>query len=218
MLARTRSEARRLIRRAFGRGFSPRRAWADLKERWRKYRLGKTGAADLLKGFGRLILPSDFDRLHPREKGYAYFQEFIPGNTFDVRVVVVGNRACALRRNVRRNDFRASERGDRLRPRGHRPALRGGGFPHQPGGLGAQCLAYDFVFDAQNRPLIVEISYGFTAPAYEKCDGYWLSDMTWHAGSPALCDWMIEDLLDMLQNRREASENDNAPKPETRPI
>lgn len=74
------------------------------------------------------------------------------------------------------------------------------------------------MFDAQNRPLIVEISYGFTAPAYEKCDGYWLSDMTWHAGSPALCDWMIEDLLDMLQNRREASENDNAPKPETRPI
>lgn len=218
MLARTRSEARRLIRRAFGRGFSPRRAWADLKERWRKYRQGKTGAADLLKGFGRLILPSDFDRLHSREKGYAYFQEFIPGNTFDIRVVVVGNRACALRRNVRRNDFRASGSGEIVYDRAAIDSRCVEEAFRINRRLGAQCLAYDFVFDAQNRPLIVEISYGFTAPAYEKCDGYWLGDMTWHAGSPALCDWMIEDLLDTLQNRREASENDNAPKPETRPI
>lgn len=199
MLARTHAEARRLIRRSFGRGFSPRRKWADLGERWRKFRLGKAGAVEVLKGVGRLLLPSDFDRLHPREKGYAYFQEFIPGNKFDIRVVVVGDRACALRRNVRHNDFRASGSGEivydrsAIDPRCIQEAFRINGL------LGAQCLAYDFVFDPDNRPLVVEISYGFTAPAYERCDGYWLRDMSWHAGSPALCDWMIEDLLEQMK-------------------
>lgn len=195
LLARTAAEGRRLIRQAFGRGFSPRRAWADLSERWRKFRLGKTGMGEVVRGVGRLLLPSDFDRLHPREKGYAYFQEFIPANTFDIRVVVVGGRACALRRNVRRNDFRASGSGEivydrtAIDPRCVEEAFR---INER---LAAQCLAYDFVFDAQNRPLVVEISYGFTAPAYEKCDGYWLRDMSWHPGSPVVCNWMIEDLL-----------------------
>lgn len=39
--------------------------------------------------------------------------------------------------------------------------------------LNCQSVAYDFVFDKNNNPLIVEISYGFAMEAYDACLGYW---------------------------------------------
>lgn len=44
-------------------------------------------------------------------KGYLLFQEFLPGNEFDIRITVIGNRAFAFRRHNRPNDFRASGSG-----------------------------------------------------------------------------------------------------------
>jgi hypothetical protein len=41
-------------------------------------------------------------------------------------------------------------------------------------------LAYDFVFDETNKPLIVEISYAYTASAYDKREGYWDRKINWH--------------------------------------
>ena len=41
----------------------------------------------------------------------VYFQEFIPNNGFDIRVVVIGKRAFAVKRFNRRGDFRASGSG-----------------------------------------------------------------------------------------------------------
>lgn len=64
----------------------------------------------------------------------------------------------------------------------------------------AQSIAYDFVFDADNKPLIVEISYGYSAPAYDHCEGYWTSDMKWHAGENFdFCGWMVEDLVSSIK-------------------
>ena len=45
------------------------------------------------------------------ERGYVMFQEFVPGNAFDTRVVIQGDRAWASRRMVREGDFRASGSG-----------------------------------------------------------------------------------------------------------
>ena len=62
--------------------------------------------------------------------------------------------------------------------------------------LQAQNIAYDFVFDTNNKPLIVEISYGYAAPAYDHCVGYWTSDMHWHEGSNFdFCGWMVEGVI-----------------------
>jgi len=41
-------------------------------------------------------------------RNYVLFQEFIPGNAYDYRVVVVGDRAWGFRRYNRPGDFRAS--------------------------------------------------------------------------------------------------------------
>lgn len=45
-------------------------------------------------------------------KKYVYFQDFIPGNDFDTRVTIIGDRAFGFTRNVRPGDFRASGSGN----------------------------------------------------------------------------------------------------------
>lgn len=43
-----------------------------------------------------------------RQKGYVYFQEYIPNDGYDVRVIMVGQRAFGYYRKVLSGDFRAS--------------------------------------------------------------------------------------------------------------
>lgn len=194
MLVRDKTSALKLINKAFGHGFKQYDAWGNLKERWRRYRLGKTDLKDVAKGVVRFVYPTDFERMHQHEKGYVYFQEFIPNNTFDIRVVVVGDKAFALKRMTRKNDFRASGSGSiiyRKEEIDERCVKIAFEVNHK---LKAQSIAYDFVFDRENNPLIVEISYGYSAPAYDRCEGYWTEDMQWHAGENFdFCGWMVEE-------------------------
>jgi glutathione synthase/RimK-type ligase-like ATP-grasp enzyme len=43
-----------------------------------------------------------------RQKNYVYFQEFVPNDGYDVRVILVGDRAFGYFRKVLKGDFRAS--------------------------------------------------------------------------------------------------------------
>lgn len=65
----------------------------------------------------------------------------------------------------------------------------------------ALCVAYDFVFDEQNNPLIVEINYGFAHQAYFPCPGYWDDEMNWHEGSFNSAEWIVEDIIKQLNDR-----------------
>ena len=58
-----------------------------------------------------------------------------------------------------------------------------------------QCIAFDFVFDQNNAPLIVEINYGFAHKAYEECPGYWDESLNWHEGKFNPCDWIIDLMI-----------------------
>jgi len=60
--------------------------------------------------------------------------------------------------------------------------------------LGSQCVAFDFV-NSNGHPLIVEISYGFAAPAYINCPGYWDKDMNFYGGHFIPQRWILEDIL-----------------------
>lgn len=195
-LANTKREAKKLVVRAFGKGFSQYNAISNIKERWRKYRLGLTNINDVLKGIIRVIYPTRFAKLHGKEKGYVYFQDFIPDNKFDIRVVVIGDKAFSLKRMCRKNDFRASGGGEIIYDKSHidercvKIAFEANDKLH------TQSIAYDFVFDKNNQPLIVEISYGYAAAAYDKCEGYWTRDMLWHEGSNFdFCGWMVEEIM-----------------------
>jgi glutathione synthase/RimK-type ligase-like ATP-grasp enzyme len=46
-----------------------------------------------------------------RQKNYVYFQDFVPNDGYDVRVILVGDRAFGYYRKVPKGDFRASGMG-----------------------------------------------------------------------------------------------------------
>lgn len=46
--------------------------------------------------------------LYERQKNFVYFQDFIPNDGYDIRVIMVGRRVFGFYRRVLRGDFRAS--------------------------------------------------------------------------------------------------------------
>ncbi len=194
-LVRSRREAARVVRRAFGRGFPAYDRWGDLRENWWRFRFGNATILSILKSLRRLVVSTRHAHVAGPERGYVLFQEFMPGNTHDIRVIVIGGRAFAIKRLVREADFRASGSGRILYGK-HEIDERCIAIAFETTAkLKAQCVAYDFVSDLQGNPRIVEINYGFAAEAYEPCPGYWDRSLRWHEGvfNPAF--WMIEDLL-----------------------
>jgi glutathione synthase/RimK-type ligase-like ATP-grasp enzyme len=193
-IAKTKSDTINLINRAFGKGFSQYDAWSNLKDRIQKYRKGKTTLFDVAKGIIRLGYTTDFAKMAGREKGYVYFQDFIPNNDHDIRVVVIDNKAFAIKRMVRENDFRASGSGEIHYEKDlfDDSTIRLSFEIAEK--LKTQCLALDYVYQ-NNKPLVVEISYGFAVAGYDRCVGYWTSDMEWHEGSFNPQEWIVELVL-----------------------
>lgn len=198
-LARNYAAARKLIKKAFSSGFPPIPRWQPLQERWWHFKRDKTFSSliNIGRGLIRTVIRNPtLDRL-PRESGYAYFQDFIPNNDSDIRVVVIGKRAFAIKRMVREGDFRASGSG--------RIVYDPEAIPKEclklsfelAAKLGTQSLALDFVF-LEGTPLVVEMSYAFMSSGYEACPGYWKQDLSWVEGRFIPENFMIEDFLTSL--------------------
>jgi glutathione synthase/RimK-type ligase-like ATP-grasp enzyme len=200
-LVRNLSSARKLIQRAFGKGFSPYDAWGSLRERIRKYRNGIAPGKEVVKGIVRLVVPPPYATIMGRERGYVYFQEFVPNNNFDIRIIVIDGKAFALKRFVRENDFRASGSGLFAHGReefDERCIILSLDYTKR---LAAQCVAYDFVFDEGNNPKVIEINYGFAPYGYDDCPGYWDEQLQWHEGKFNPYGWMIELILKKINKR-----------------
>jgi glutathione synthase/RimK-type ligase-like ATP-grasp enzyme len=192
-LVHSQKEAAQLIRKAFGHGIPNYDAWGNLKDRWRKYRRGKSNVKDLLKGLVRFIIPPPYARAKGHEKGYVYFQEFIPNNDHDIRVVVIGDKAFTLKRMVRENDFRASGSGIMLHDKSlfNENDIRVAFEIHQK--LKSQCTVLDIIHH-KGVPLVVEISYGTVPENFNSCPGYWDKDLKWHEGKFEPFGWILENL------------------------
>jgi len=148
----------------------------------------------MIKGLGRLFLSTTYAKMKGREKGYVYFQDFIPDNDSDTRVIVIGDKAFAIKRMVRKNDFRASGSGLIIYKKDvidTRCIIISFEISEK---LKFQCMAYDFVFDSENKPLIIEISYGFSPEGYNDCPGYWDRNLVFHEGSFNPYGWMVEQV------------------------
>lgn len=188
------SQARKLIAKAFGRGFSQYDKAANLKDRWYKYRKGNTDSWDVAKGVLRFFREPDFARVAGNERGYIYFQDFIPGNEFDIRVIVIDGKAFAIKRLVREDDFRASGSGHILFEKHHFDEETIGLSFEVAANVNSQCLAIDYVYK-EGSPMIVELSYGFVKEAYYNCVGYWDEELNWYEGSFDAQGWMVESLM-----------------------
>jgi hypothetical protein len=199
ILIRSKSQARRVVRKAFGRGFSPVNRLGLFKDRiWHLRRDRNIRALiGIGKGLARLLVPTQLEENTFREKGYVYFQDFIPDNTFDIRIIVIGDRAFGIKRLVREDDFRASGSGLILSTKSDidTSCLRPSFEICQK--IGSQCLAFDYVF-LNKRPLLTEVSYAFLQSGYRNCPGYWDGQLAWHEGDFCPEWFMIEDFINSI--------------------
>jgi glutathione synthase/RimK-type ligase-like ATP-grasp enzyme len=194
-LIRSKSQCFKLIHKSFGKGFKQFDSWENLKEIYSKYKSKNASFKNLLGSIYRMVVSTKFANLMPREKGYTYFQEFIPNNDSDIRIIVIGNKAFALKRMVRKDDFRASGSGRIIYEKNQIDERCVQIAFETNNKINAQSIAYDFVFDKINQPLIIEISYGFSVAAYDQCEGYWDNELNWFEGKFNPQEWMIEELL-----------------------
>ena len=97
---------------------------------------------------------------------------------------------------VRKNDFRASGSGSLIYDKNQIDERCVNIAFETNEKLKMQSVAFDFVFDRYNQPLIVEISYGYAVAAYDKCKGWWDKDMNWHPGECFdFCGWMVDEVI-----------------------
>lgn len=194
-------EAVSLINKAFHKGFSQFDRLENFKERYKKFKSGDGSIIDLLKGIYRLFKTTSFAKFQSKEKGYVYFQDFIPNNDSDTRVIIIGDKGFAIKRLIRDNDFRASGSGKILYSSEY-INMKCIEIAFQVNNkLKSQCTAFDFVLSKDNKPLIVEISYGFSVEAYDNCPGYWDSNLNWFDTKFNPQEWMIENII--LSNRHQ---------------
>lgn len=195
---------RHLIKKAFTSGFSTFNALDNFKEQVVQYKRTKE-IKYLLKGIFRLFFIPGSLKLKTKERGYIYFQDFIPNNDHDIRVIVVEDKAFAIKRMTRENDFRASGSGVMKYAPSEIPIdcikIAFDVNDH----LKSQCIGFDFVYDENNQPLVIEIGYGFTVKGYDSCPGYWTSDLQWHEGPFNPQEWMIKNFILEIERLKEVS-------------
>ena len=198
-LVRNKSQARRLIRLAFGRGIPVYSPWDNLKERIYKWRLGKAEVVDLVKGLGRLLFPPRFSKVLGRQISYVLFQDFAPDNDSDIRITLIGDKAYGVRRLVRPGDFRASGSGrDALGPQHVDIEAVAMAF-RLAEKLGSSCLSCDFVYKPDRSLAVVEISYGFIW--LDDCPGFWDRNLNWHDAEYRPEHWMVDFVLGELERK-----------------
>ena len=214
-LVRSAADGRRLVARAFRTGFNPVAPYfSDWRAKLARSRQhgeppdqktqGETPRQEtwlfgILRRLPRSIREiARVNRLLQKERGYVYFQDFIPANWFDTRVTVIGRRAFGCIRFARKGDFRASGSGHAdWNPKHVDMACVQAAFT-VTSRMGAQSLAFDFVLGPGRQPLIVEISY--CCPPYStfSCPGHWDEALTWHDGHIRPEDAILEDLIRSL--------------------
>jgi glutathione synthase/RimK-type ligase-like ATP-grasp enzyme len=117
----------------------------------------------------------------PRERGYVFFQEYIPNDGHDLKVVVVGDKLSFIGRRIRKGDFRASGGGDLFFDRSLVTRQIITLLFSVSDTLGFQCMGYDLVVDkSTGEGKIVEISFGFSHIALLQAGGYFDRNCVWH--------------------------------------
>jgi hypothetical protein len=178
------SEAKKYAKKMFGKGVNPMPTYAiDSKNRIRNV-MSRDVLPSILKKISYAPVKY-YNSLKNRstfivEKGYVYFQKFMPDNAYDLRIAIVGEKAWGFHRAVRKNDFRASGSGvidydieipvDVIK-RSFELANK----------LCTQSISFDYVHDNNGNYFIVEMSYGYVSKAIFNSKGYWDPDLNFHS-------------------------------------
>lgn len=196
LLLKSENEAIKYVEKLFSTGIIS--TAKPLENIHQKYRIAKQikNPYYLLKKFTIYLSKNKKERsLGNIEKGYSYFQNFMPNNTFDTRIIVVNNIAFGIRRYTRKDDFRASGSGI-INYDSSEIDIRTVQISFDIAKkISTQSLAFDYVYDEKGNPKIVEICFGFSMKAYDSCEGYWLNDLTFVKGKFNPQEIMISNFL-----------------------
>ena len=149
-----------------------------------------------------------FEQSH---SNYVLFQEFLPNNVVDTRIHIFGNRAFGDVRFVRRKDFRASGSGkyttdtEKIDRRCIKIAFE------ISKKCGFQSMAFDFLFDENNQPLISEMSYTQPDWGVWVYPGYWDDEMNWHEGHYWPQYLILKDMLNLQDLKQPEIKSDVDP-------
>lgn len=199
-LIKNKRQARKYVNKAFGKGFRQFDRMVLFKDALSKFKKGHISLKILGFEFGKIFVKSDYEKVKGTENGYIYFEDFIPNNNCDIRIVVIGEKAFAIKRMVRENDFRASGSGIILYEKENFDERCVKIAFEISNKLNCNCLTYDFLFDEKNQPLIAEISYGFYQEVYDDCTGFWDKDLTWHEGKFIPQHWMVDNMINEINS------------------
>lgn len=219
-LVKDKQKAKKLVNKAFGKGFPSISPFGRLKERFYILKRDRDlkGLRLFLGGLARYLIPTIVEKYSSNEKGYIFFQDFLSDNNYDTRLVVIGDRCFGFRRYNRKNDFRASGSGsiayekelinEKLIEIAFNITAK----------LNAQSLAFDFIYE-NDIPKIVEISYCFMmGEFYDRCSFYWDHNMNFHKEEINPQKFMIEDFIVSLNKNPLNQENENSNSSQTRKL
>lgn len=197
-LVHNKKQAKKLVNQAFGKGFSQFDSVAYVTDALQKYKTGQKSLLSFFKTCARLLIKPEFAKLIPPEKGYIYFQEFIPNNDSDLRVIIIDNKAFAVQRMVRDGDFRASGSGLKVfdKEKIDLNCIKIAFKVNES--LNSQSAAFDFIWDTDGKPYLVELSYGFAVNFYDPCPGYWDENLQWHEGTFNPQEWMVDSVISSI--------------------
>ena len=194
------AQAKSIIKQAFSSKGIPNQDYKNLLKMSLKNILqGKNDFYKLFRNTLLSICPSlsrENRHLTPNEKGYVMFQDYIENDGYDIRVIVIGDKAFAIKRLCRDGDFRASGSGKIQYSKNlFDTSLIKQSFELSKK-LKANIINFDFIIDKQGNAKICEMNYGFAKKGYLPCEGYWDANLEWHEGSNFdFCGWMVELLL-----------------------
>lgn len=196
-LVKTSSDAKRLIKKAFNAGFPLVDTLGLFKDTYRLYKQGKSSKDEVKFFLNAYFFPKKYKyHLLPRQKGYVYFQEFIPNDGFDYRVQITGKYAICMVRYARKDDFRASG--------GHHNKFDKSLIPLDVikfafqvyKKLKLQSCALDIVrHNGTNELFLIETSYCYGIDKDEFDHGYWDEEGNWYNKPFDSRDWMVDLIL-----------------------
>lgn len=199
-LVKAQKECDKIIKKAFGKGISQFNGRRAFMENMTLFLNGSSKFSDVLKSLYRMVFPPKYTRIMSKEKDCVYFQDFIPNNDGDIRVIVIdGKFAYGMKRLNRENDFRASGSNNYVFESISKDILETAFRISKK--LNLQSVAFDFVRSEAGLPVVIEMSYAFGTKGSSQCKGYWTTDLVWHEGEFEPQYWLMESLINELNNQ-----------------
>ena len=193
ILVENKNQAKKLVSKMFRKGIKPGNLFDFTDNRFMSYYKKIKYDAWVLR---QKIFNNYIDHKWVVEKNYVLFQKFLPGNSYTIRITIIGNRAFGFNIKTVEGDFRAYDMQQ---------------VDVDPGSIDMecvkiafrisdtfkfQCMAYDFLYDENKCPQICEMGYTSYALDIYNCPGYWDLGLNWHEGHFWPQYFQLIDLLD----------------------